>query len=142
MSFTARCPLSWTPTASRADSTRRCFPRRRHFFEPPRDDRAACPVHRAHHHTEGPRMSVLFKTRETFSSLSLKDLLEARDVFHYHLMSKKNVVATAVGYYRIRKKDDWPNEKRPDPQAIHPRGKHTARRTLFNSEIRPYSWPC
>jgi hypothetical protein len=87
-------------------------------------------------------MSMLFKARESFSSLSLKDLLEARDVFHYHLMSKKNVVATAIGYYRIRKRDRWPDPKHPDPQAIHPRGKHSARRTLFNSEIRPYSWPC
>ena len=32
-----------------------------------------------------------------FASLSLKDLLEARDTYHYHLLSKANVVGTAVG---------------------------------------------
>jgi hypothetical protein len=42
---------------------------------------------------------MLFKSSTNFVSLSLKDLLEARDQFHYHLMNKKNVVATAVGLY-------------------------------------------
>ena len=39
-----------------------------------------------------------------FEQLSLKDLLEARDQYHIHLMRHPNVVATAVGRYRIRKK--------------------------------------
>ena len=38
-----------------------------------------------------------------FASLSLNDLLEARDTYHYHLLSKANVVGTAVGLYLIRK---------------------------------------
>jgi hypothetical protein len=54
-------------------------------------------------------------------------------------MSKKNVVATAVGLYRIRKDDPWPSKK--NPHAAQAKGQK-ARRTLFNSEIRPYSWPC
>ena len=32
-----------------------------------------------------------------FSTLSLKDLIEARDLYHFHLMSKANVVGTAAG---------------------------------------------
>ena len=32
-----------------------------------------------------------------FSSLSLQDLLRARDQFHAHLLHKANVVGTAVG---------------------------------------------
>jgi hypothetical protein len=85
-------------------------------------------------------MDTLFKTSSTYSSLSLKDVIAARDHFHYHLMNKKNVVATAVGLYRIRKKDRWPGKEHP----IQPNRSHgnRPRRTLFNSEVRPYSWPC
>ena len=41
-------------------------------------------------------LDTLFKSSSDFASLSLKDLIEARDLFHYHLMNKKNVVATAL----------------------------------------------
>jgi hypothetical protein len=75
-----------------------------------------------------------------FSSLSLKDLIEARDLFHYHLLNKKNVVATALGLYRIRKSDPWPDQH--DPRPSQARQKKSERRTLMNSEVRPYSWPC
>ena len=37
--------------------------------------------------------------QSNFSHLSVKDLLEARDLFHAHLISKQNVVATAIGRY-------------------------------------------
>lgn len=79
-------------------------------------------------------MDSLFKNSNRFGSLSLKDLLEARDLFHYHLMNKKNVVATAVGLYRMRKQDSPDQHPKPTPKA--------PRRTLFNSVIRPNSWPC
>lgn len=55
-------------------------------------------------------MSHLLESSD-FASLSLRDLLEARDLYHLHLMNKKNVVATAVGYYRIRKQEPWPNSR-------------------------------
>src|SRR5262249_19226726 len=61
-----------------------------------------------------------------FSALSLMDLLGARDHFHVHLMHKANVVGTALGRYLIRKTGVGPKEPR----------------TLGNSEIRDYSWPC
>jgi hypothetical protein len=85
-------------------------------------------------------MDTLFKNSSSFASLSLKDLIEARDLFHYHLMNKKNVVATAVGLYRIRKSDPWPSKDRPE--GTKSRKPRDERRTLFNSEVRPYSWPC
>jgi hypothetical protein len=85
-------------------------------------------------------MDALFKTSSTFASLSLKDLIEARDLFHYHLMNKKNVVATALGLYRIRKSDPWPSHDHPE--GAKPRKPKDTRRTLFNSEVRAYSWPC
>jgi hypothetical protein len=85
-------------------------------------------------------MDTLFSTSSTFSSLSLKDLIEARDLFHYHLINKRNVVATAIGLYRIRKTDPWPDHDAPAvPRKRKPKSRA---RTLFNSEVRPYSWPC
>jgi hypothetical protein len=73
-----------------------------------------------------------------FSALSLKDLIEARDLYHFHLMSKANVVGTAVGLYLIRSKEHWP-KKRGESVAPH-RPKYA--RTFGNSETRDYSWPC
>lgn len=74
-----------------------------------------------------------------YSSLSLADVLEARDTYHYHLLSKANVVGTAVGRYLIRKDEAWPNKK---GEAADPPNKKTYPRTLANSEVRDYSWPC
>jgi hypothetical protein len=83
-------------------------------------------------------MESLFNASSSFASLSLRDLIDAREVFHYHLLTKKNVVATALGPYRIRKDDPWPDREHPKG---HPTPAHRGKRTLFNSEVRPYSWP-
>jgi hypothetical protein len=72
-----------------------------------------------------------------FSTLSLNDLIEARDLYHFHLMSKPNVVGTAVGLYLIREKEKWPAELAQQPAA-----KLTYPRTFSNSQVRDYSWPC
>jgi len=72
--------------------------------------------------------------QDRFVHLSLHDLLEARDLYHPYLMQHPNVVATAIGRYRIRVDDSWPGGPGP---ARHG---HTTR-TLANSEVRPYSWP-
>ena len=91
-----------------------------------------------------------------YSSLSVKDLLEARDHYHWHLTHMKNVVGTAVGLYYIRTADPWPTRERPDRLIARDqaRGPPTPRRTtpaptpprpprtFDNSEIRDYSWPC
>src|SRR3954465_1981128 len=71
--------------------------------------------------------------RQPYAALSLRDLLDARDQYHIHLMRHPNVVATAIGYYRIRKGDSRPGET--------PIVKNKSKRTLENSELRPYSWP-
>jgi len=83
---------------------------------------------------------------QNFASLSTRDLLEARDLYHWHLIHKENVVGTAIGRYRIRKTDPWPDretvkveqtaQKAPDPPEPKPE------RTFESSEIRNYSWPC
>jgi len=69
-------------------------------------------------------MNVLMQG-PNFRSLAIRDLLEARDLYHFHLMNKANVVGTAIGLYLIRDKDD---------KAVP--------RTLSNSRVRPESWPC
>src|SRR5262245_60746054 len=70
-----------------------------------------------------------------FNMLSLADLLAARDSFHPHLMHKAHVVGTAVGRYLIRKTAPFPPSTVPANSKPRPR-------TLENSEIREYSWPC
>jgi hypothetical protein len=75
-----------------------------------------------------------------FALLSLRDLLAAREHFHLHLMHKQNVVATAVGRYRIRKGDPWPNGGKPNGTSPRSAERRPVR-TLTNSEVRPYSWP-
>lgn len=85
-------------------------------------------------------MDFLFDPDPRFSSLSLVDLLEARDQFHVHLMHKANVVGTAVGKYLIRKTDPYPGAAADAGQEGGRRRK--GKRTLENSEVRPYSWPC
>jgi hypothetical protein len=82
-------------------------------------------------------MSFPFKSYD-FAALSLQDLLAARELYHLHLMDKRNVVATALGYYRIRKVDKWPTPGDPNPDTSKNK---IIERTLGNSEVRPYSWP-
>jgi hypothetical protein len=82
-------------------------------------------------------MSVL-DTQYNFAGLSLRELLEARDAYHFHLLSKANVVGTAVGYYLIRKDEPWPTKV----GEHRTQKRHPTSRTLFNSEVRDYSWPC
>jgi hypothetical protein len=79
-------------------------------------------------------LSVFQNQDNNCANLSLNDLVTARDLFHVHLMRYPNVVATAIGRYRIRQGDSWPNDKK----KIH----GTSARRLDNSEVRPYSWPC
>jgi hypothetical protein len=79
-------------------------------------------------------LSAFQSQDNNFAHLSLHDLVTARDLFHVHLMRHPNVVATAIGRYRIREGDSWPNDKK----KIH----GTSVRRLDNSEVRPYSWPC
>lgn len=85
--------------------------------------------------------------QKNFQSLSIRDLLEARDLYHFHLMNKANVVGTAVGLYLIRNSDPEPSfhhhpadsghAKKPKPASNKPKGE----RNLANSGVRDYSWP-
>src|SRR5262249_18385012 len=72
-----------------------------------------------------------------FRSLSIRDLLDAREAYHIHLAHLDNVYATAIGRYLIR--DDDKNAK--DPQHRSNR-KDLGPRTLANWWPREWSWPC
>src|SRR5581483_3002403 len=77
----------------------------------------------------------------SFRSLSARDLLDARDQFHVHLVNKENVIATAIGLYLIRDDDPDSRDHTRTAEAVHDRGKLEARK-LTNSSSRPWSWPC
>lgn len=82
-------------------------------------------------------MRQIFPPKQNFMSLSVGDLLEARETFHVHLYNKENVIATAIGRFRIRKED---------PDALDPETirdiKDSPPRTLENTVVTPWSWPC
>jgi hypothetical protein len=68
-------------------------------------------------------------------------LLDARDAYHVHLAHLANVVATAIGRYRIRK-GDWFDQHPPNVPVPASYRHPTDARTLSNSVVRPWSWPC
>ncbi|HEV7746000.1 MAG TPA: hypothetical protein VGO56_13455 [Pyrinomonadaceae bacterium] len=81
-----------------------------------------------------------FPPRRDFASLSMLDLIEAREAYHVYLSGLENVVATAIGRFRFHK-DDWYAEHPPDASKAR-KGRYIAhRRTLNNSIVRPWSWP-
>lgn len=80
-----------------------------------------------------------FVRQADFHALSLQDLLEARDHYHVHLANLDTVVGTSVGRYRIRIHDKNFADAAFDEQSP---SKALGTRTLENSRIRPWSWPC
>lgn len=93
--------------------------------------------------SNGRNMNDVLRTKNNFRSLSVKDLLEARDNYHYHLLNKPNVVGTAIGLYLIRRAEKEPPARpidgaRTEAKPTKPKGE----RTFANSEVRTYSWPC
>ncbi len=85
-----------------------------------------------------------FSQRFDFNSLGVRDLLEARDAYHVHLAHLENVVATAVGRFRIRETDPdavAPGERTSDLAGRTYRPASPERR-LDNTVVQPWSWPC
>ncbi len=77
-----------------------------------------------------------FLRDQDFSALSLRDLLDARDHYAVHLANLPNVLGTAVGRYRVRRKD-----KRSADQVKQTSATGLGPKTLDNSEIKSWSWP-
>jgi hypothetical protein len=82
-----------------------------------------------------------FPPRVDFTSLSLRDLLDARDAYHVHLSHMENVVATAIGRYLIHQ-DDWFATHGPDEPRPAGVERPAEPRSLTNSIMRSWSWPC
>ncbi|MFZ2053101.1 MAG: hypothetical protein WAU81_02780 [Candidatus Aminicenantales bacterium] len=80
---------------------------------------------------------IAFPPKRDFFSLSITDLIDAREAYHVHLDSLEHVVATAIGRFYIRESD----EDNKVPGKIKRYGKGGLR-TLSNSWIRDWSWPC
>lgn len=78
-----------------------------------------------------------FPPKRNFFSLSLSDLIEAREAYHVHLDSLDHVVATAIGRFYIRESDDDITVSRKFKRygAGGPR-------TFANSKVKDWSWPC
>jgi hypothetical protein len=72
-----------------------------------------------------------FPPLESMDTLTVGDLLEARNRYHAALLNLRNVLGTAVGRYRMRIKD---------VSTFGVRKKSTPR-TLSNSEVTRESWP-
>jgi hypothetical protein len=81
---------------------------------------------------------TFFPPKRDFSSLSVADLLEARDAYHVHLAHLENVVGTAIGKYRIRISDSDSQY----PGAKWRSRKQAPVRRLDNTVVREWSWPC
>lgn len=62
----------------------------------------------------------VFPPRPDFVSLSVKDLLDARNAYHVYLSSLQNVVATAIGRYLLHEKDWYATNPpdRPRPASV------------------------
>lgn len=75
-----------------------------------------------------------------FRSLGIHDLLDARDQFHVHLAAKPNVFSTAIGRYLIR--DDDGDARETGIAQSNDRARDAEPRTLLNSKVKPWSWPC
>jgi hypothetical protein len=89
-------------------------------------------------------MTILSSDATDFAALSLVDLLQARDMFHVHLMNKANVIGTAVGRYLIRKSDPYPTKSSSESAAAgkSPKAAPKGPKVLSDTEVRYYSWPC
>jgi hypothetical protein len=66
-----------------------------------------------------------------FSSLSIRDLLDAREAYHVHLAHLDTVYATAIGRYLIRTDDK--NAHDPDHKTDR---KDLGPRTLGNTVVK------
>lgn len=77
-----------------------------------------------------------------YQSLSVKDLLEARDLFHYHLIHKKNVIGTGIGLYLFRDTDpdliEGPAERAARQERVE---ENRGPKRLDNCSVRANSWP-
>jgi hypothetical protein len=82
-----------------------------------------------------------FPPERSFNNLDIKDLLEAREAFHIYLINMENVVATAIGRFRFRRREL--RKIRPPVDASQLKIKMDAKpKTLQNTVSPPGAFPC
>ena len=81
----------------------------------------------------------VFPPKRNYGLLTLPDVLDARQHYHVHLAHLPNVVGTAVGRYLIHERDWYATH---EPGVPRKTAKPAGARTLFNTVIKPWSWPC
>jgi hypothetical protein len=77
----------------------------------------------------------------SYRSLSLRDVLDARDAYHVHLLNHPNVLATAVGRYLVRREEADQGTQTAESRDKAQPGSNGPR-TLEGSCVQPWSWPC
>lgn len=87
------------------------------------------------------RTSKAFPPTRAFSTLSIRDLLDAREAYHRQFSAMRNVIATAIGRYLIVDGDAC-IAKPPEPKEESEPASDAPARTFANSAIKPWSWPC
>ncbi|PYM94769.1 MAG: S1/P1 Nuclease [Candidatus Rokuibacteriota bacterium] len=84
----------------------------------------------------------LLEATQNVFALSVKDLLEARDLYHNHLLHKQNVVGTAIGLYFRRRRDRKSYLKMSPRDRARDEQLSKGERTFQNSSVKDSSWPC
>lgn len=80
-----------------------------------------------------------FPPARNYMMLTLADILDARQHYHVHLAHLPHVVGTAVGRYLIHERDWYATH---EPSVPRKTPKPASARTLFNTVVKPWSWPC
>jgi hypothetical protein len=78
--------------------------------------------------------------QRNYHHLTVRDLLEAREAYHVHLINMENVVATAIGRFRIRKDD--PDAETATKDEDYEIRKKAPERMFDNTVVTQWSWPC
>ena len=81
-------------------------------------------------------MERFFRRAEP-QALSVRDLLEARDLYQTHIANLPTVLGTAIGRYRIRRDDPNFSDEHAEQEGVD-----LGPRTLTNSDFKSWSWPC
>ncbi len=84
----------------------------------------------------------LLETTQNLFALSVKDLLEARDLYHNHLLHKSNVVGTAIGLFFRRAQDPKSYRNMSPKDRARDEQRSKGERTFANSSVQDSSWPC
>jgi hypothetical protein len=82
-----------------------------------------------------------FPPERRFNNLHLEDLLEAREAYHVYLTNMENVVATAIGRFRVRREELSKIQQPIDANQVKIK-MDSPEKTLQNTVVPPGAFPC